>query len=93
VLGGLKPDLTILFDLPVDVGLSRAWKQINDGSRSDLETRFEKEALTFHQKIRDGYLELASREPERFRVIDAGGSREMVKEAVHKTLSLHLMAD
>lgn len=93
VLGGLKPDLTILFDLPVDVGLSRAWKQINDGSRSDLETRFEKEALAFHQKIRDGYLELAGREPDRFRVIDAGGSREMVQEAVCKTLALHLGTD
>ena len=93
VLDGLKPDLTILFDLPVETGLSRAWKQINDGSRSDLETRFEKEALAFHQKIRDGYLELAKREPDRFRIIDAGGSKETVKEAVTNTLSLHLKTD
>lgn len=93
VLDGLKPDLTILFDLPVETGLSRAWKQINDGSRSDLETRFEEEALAFHQKIRDGYLELAKREPDRFRIIDAGGSKETVKEAVTNTLSLHLKTD
>lgn len=93
MLNGLKPDLTILFDLPVEVGLSRAWKQINEGSRSDLETRFEKETMAFHQKIRDGYLELARREPGRFRVIDAAGSLETVKETVCKTLSLHLGTD
>ena len=90
VLGGLKPDLTILFDLPVDVGLSRAWKQINDGSRSDLETRFEKEALAFHQKIRDGYLELARMEPERFAVIDGSGDEDTVFTRLSAALAARL---
>ena len=71
VLDKVKPDLTLLFDLPVSVGLERAWKQIKKGTRTGKETRFEKEALAFHEKIRAGYLDIARREPDRFRLIDA----------------------
>lgn len=71
VLDGLTPDITILFDLPAAMGLERAWKQISAGDRTSVESRFEKEALEFHEKVRAGYLELARREPRRFRIIDA----------------------
>jgi hypothetical protein len=71
VLGELWPDRTFLLDLPVSLGLSRAWERINGSTSSNKESRFEKEALEFHEKIRKGYLTLARREPKRIKVIDA----------------------
>lgn len=67
----LKPALTLLFDLPVETGLSRATARDNllpDSSSSD---RFEKESLNFHNKVREGYLDILKNEPDRFRLIDA----------------------
>ena len=83
---GLKPDITILLDLLPEIGLSRAWEQIDNGSRSGDETRFEKETLLFHEKIRAGYLELARLEPKRFRVIDASKSENQVKQQIINAL-------
>ncbi len=71
VFDGLKPDLTLVLDLPPEVGLARARRQLATGGRTVAESRFEEEALGFHQRVRDGYLALARREPERFRVISA----------------------
>ncbi len=87
---GLKPDITILLDLLPEIGLSRAWEQIDNGSRSGDETRFEKETLLFHEKIRAGYLELARLEPKRFRIIDASKNKDQVKQQIIKKLSLFL---
>jgi len=79
----LKPDITLLLDLPAEIGLSRAWKQIKNGNRAGAETRFEEERLSFHRKVREGYLELSRREPERFRVIDASkDEHEVLKEII-----------
>ncbi len=61
---GIKPDLTLLLDLPVALGLERA------GKRSAPD-RFESEAGAFFENVRKSYLELANREPERIKVIDA----------------------
>ena len=83
---GLKPDITILLDLLPEIGLSRAWEQIDNGSRSGVETRFEKETLLFHEKIRAGYLELARLEPKRFRVIDASKNKDQVKQQIINAL-------
>jgi dTMP kinase len=83
VLGGLKPDLTLILDLPVHEGLERAWQRINSRSGGLPEDRFEKEALAFHEKVRQGYLTLASEEPQRFRLIDA--SRD--EQAMHKEIT------
>ncbi len=83
----LKPDITILLDLPPAVGLARAWKQIKNGTRTDIETRFEKETIAFHEKVRSGYLELAQLEPERFRIIDAAKDENRVRENIINTLS------
>ena len=88
VLDGLKPDITLLLDLSPETGLSRAWEQIENGSRSGDETRFEKEALSFHKKIRAGYLELARLEPQRFRVIDASQKKNKVQMDIEKVLVL-----
>ena len=87
---GLKPDITILLDLLPEIGLSRAWEQIDNGSRSGGETRFEKETLSFHEKIRAGYLELARLEPKRFRVIDASKSENQVKQQIINALTTKL---
>jgi dTMP kinase len=83
----LKPDLTILLDLPVEMGLARAWKQIDKGTRNYEETRFEEETLTFHKKVCFGYLEIARLEPERFCIIDASEKEQEVQEEIIKTLS------
>lgn len=67
----LTPDLTLLFDLPEDVGLTRA-RSRNAEAVQD-EGRFEAEDLRFHRRVREGYRTLAVAEPERFVVIDAAG--------------------
>ena len=82
VFDGLRPDLTLLLDLPPEEGLARAHRQLAAGGRSTAESRFEEEALAFHRRVRDGYLALAQREPARFRVIDAGRSPQDVQNDI-----------
>lgn len=65
VQGEMRPDLTLIFDLPVEIGLSRA------AARGRLD-RFEQEGLRFFEAVRSAYLERARRVPQRYRVIDAG---------------------
>lgn len=74
----LYPDLTVLFDLAPEQGLKRALGDLSSGVRGDAESRFEREQLDFHNKIRNGYLDLAEHSPVRFRVIDASGTPEAV---------------
>lgn len=74
----LRPDITLLFDLPEEIGLSRARRR-NDGAPID-EGRFESEDLRFHRRVREGYLSLAKAEPDRFAVIDASGDPDEVFE-------------
>jgi dTMP kinase len=73
--GGLRPDLTILLDLPPEVGLGR--KAPDDRTRFEL--AFD---LDFHRRVRDGFLDLAAREPERFAVVDAAADEDSVWAAV-----------
>lgn len=82
----LQPDLTLLFDLEPQVGLQRAWKQINSGGRTQAETRFEQEKLDFHQAVRDGYLDMARLEPDRFRIIPADQSPRAVARSIERVL-------
>jgi dTMP kinase len=83
--GGLKPDLTILLDVPVEIGLGR--------KRRDRWNRFEDtESAVFFERVRRTYLDLAAAEPERYRVLDASGSvddtdtaiRELVAPLLHR---------
>ena len=69
--GGLLPDLTLLFDLPVETGLERARSRNAASGTTQNEGRFEAEKLAFHQRVREGFLALAEAEPQRFRVMDA----------------------
>jgi dTMP kinase len=82
VQGDLQPDCTLLLDLPVDVGLSRA-----RGRSGNAADRFEAETLEFFERVRQGYLEIAAREPQRVRVIAAGGMLAAVTDQVAKVLA------
>jgi len=68
---GLKPDLTILLDLPAEAGLKRAWDRNEKEKITGKEDRFEQEACDFHERVRAGYLEIAREEPCRVKVINA----------------------
>jgi dTMP kinase len=83
----LKPDLTFLFDLPVETGLARAEKRAAGGRPESAEDRFEREERSFHGRIRERYLSLAAEEPERFRVIDGAASIEKVQREVCRHLT------
>jgi len=73
VQGDFRPDLTLLLDVSVEVGLARA------GKRGALD-RFEQEKVEFFERVRSAYLEMAQRYPERYRVIDAGQPLELVQQ-------------
>ena len=84
--GGLWPDITFLLDLPAEMGLSRALARNGREGLTQSEGRFEAEALSFHQRIREGFLARAARWPERFRVLDASQSPEDVAAQAEKHL-------
>ncbi len=92
VLGELKPDLTLLFDLPARVGLERAWRDFDRGERSRRESRFEQEHLDFHEAVREGYLQLARTEPRRFHIIDAAAAPRTVAREARAALQAALTA-
>lgn len=85
-LEGLKPDMTFVLDLSAEIGLARAWRAIRSGDRQEGETRFERETLDFHEKVRNGYLSLARLEPDRMVVVDAAASPDLVWEAIRRRL-------
>jgi dTMP kinase len=76
IAGDFAPDLTIILDLPVALGLARA------KARAGAETRFERKPRAFHEKLRHGFLDIAKREPGRCVVIDGAGEVETVHRAV-----------
>ena len=81
VLDDFAPDLTLVLDLDVTVGLGRAT------ARPGSENRFEKFGPDFHEKLRQAFLDIARRHPERCRVIDAGGTEDQVAEAILAAVS------
>ncbi len=86
VVGGLRPDLTFVLDLPVADGLARA------KGRADAHSRYERMTEAFHERVRQGFLEIARREPERCVVIDAAGDPNRVQAAVQQALDARLGA-
>jgi dTMP kinase len=81
-IGDLKPDLTIILDVPVEVGLKRAAARRGNGAAD----RFESEDVKFHQALRDAYAEIAKAEPQRCVVIDANADVETVAARVWSAL-------
>ena len=82
--GGLKPDLTLLLDVDVETGLMRRQK---DGGVNRLDAL----ALAFHQRVRDGYHEMAATEPERWVIIDANQPPDLVQAAVREIVIARLV--
>ena len=75
----LPPNLTILLDMPVEAGLAR-----KRGKRHD---RFEQEDITFHHRVREGYLKLAANEPKRWLIVDASQSKSKVTQTIWQRVS------
>jgi len=82
--GAFRPDLTLLFDAPIAVGMARA------GKREGAADRFEREEQAFFERVRQTYLALARRYPERYRIIDAGQALAVVQERLRRELDTFL---
>ena len=74
VQGDFQPDLTLFFDLPIKIAQRRMGQRKRD--------RFESEALDFHERVRNAYLERASKNPERIKVIDSSQTKGQIRELV-----------
>ena len=87
---GLKPDLTLFFDIPIEKAILRT------NSRADNETvknRMDQETTDFYERVRKAYLKIAETEPKRFKIIDADGSMEAVHARVSEVVNKFLEAD
>lgn len=80
-LGAFKPDLTLILDIPVDQGLTRA------AARAGVETRFERFPRAFHERVRRGFRAIARAEPKRCAAIDARGDADTVEARIAKALT------
>ena len=85
-VGVFRPDLTLILDLPVDAGLARA------ASRRGAETRYESLPRAFHERVREGFLEIARSEPERCAVVDASQDIDTVATAIARVVAERLGA-
>lgn len=82
--GGLVPNLTIYLDLPVQEGLNR--KQRASAREGGAWDRLDQETIAFHQRVREGYLTLATAEPERWIIIDACSSVEKIQVEIQRAI-------
>lgn len=80
VVGDNKPDATLVLDVPVELGQERVVQRQH-------QDRLDKESLTFHQKVREGFLERAEADPKRVKVVDASQSLESVKSQIEEQLA------
>ncbi len=76
---GLRPDLTVLLDIPVEAGLAR--------KRVKKQDRFEQEDIAFHQRVADGFHKLAANDPQRWLVVDASQSKAKIGEIIWQRVS------
>jgi dTMP kinase len=84
-IGDLTPDLTLILDVPVEVGLARRG--------AAAANRFEHKGPAFHQRVRDGFLQVAVAEPARCRVIDGGRDPDAVAGDVRRAVAAHFALD
>jgi dTMP kinase len=84
--GDFRPDLTLILDLPIETGLSRA------AARRGAETRYESLPRDFHARVRTGFLEIADHDPKRCVVIDATGDIDTIAAAIAGAVSGRLGA-
>jgi len=86
----LSPDLTILLDIGVEIGIERAKANRNKAPDKNDGGRIEEEEISFHRRVREGYLQLSRLEPERFKVISAEGSVSEVNKRIIKVVKKFL---
>ena len=84
---GLEPDITFLLDCPVEVGFERIEKRDKADKKID---RFEKKTIDFHIKVRYGYLALANKHKNRFKIIDSTLDKDRVERKIREIMSLYL---
>ena len=89
-IGDCRPQLSFLLDCPAELGLLRAAQRSRDSSENLNEDRFEREHLAFHEKIRQGFLQVARAEPNRFRILDAVQPVERVWQQVRQIIDREL---
>ncbi len=87
-LEGLRPDLTLILDMPAEGGLARARRRSGEGQEEGPD-RFEAEALSFHERLRAAFLAIAEAEPARCRVIDAQPGPDAVEAAIRMAVAAH----
>jgi dTMP kinase len=85
-VGDVRPDLTFVLDLPPELGLKRAAGR----RRGSIPDRFEAETIDFHEKLRRAYLALATAEPERCVLVNAGAPKKMVAKRVWQAVTARL---
>lgn len=85
VVGDMKPDLTVILDIPPEIGLKRADQRQSGG------TRYERMDVAFHARLRDGFMDIARRDTERCVVVDATGSIEVIAAEIHQHIETRLM--
>jgi dTMP kinase len=78
-LAGTRPDLTLILDLPAEVGIARANARRGAAAAAD---RFERQTLAFHEGLREAFLKIAAAEPERCLIVDASQAPEEVEQAI-----------
>lgn len=89
--GGLQTDLTLFFDISVEKALERMISQSDAENRK--KNRMDAETSEFYSNVRNAYLEIAAEEPNRFKIIDANGSMEIIQAKVVETVTAFLNAD
>ena len=87
-IGDLKPDLTVILDVPVEVGLRRAAERRGAGAAD----RFEAEGVKFHQELRDAYRRIAAAESQRCLLIDATAEPDIVAANIWSALRDRFLA-
>jgi dTMP kinase len=88
-LDGTRPDLTVILDLPAEIGLARAAdRRLAEGKEPD---RFEGEGRAFHERLRDAFLSIAHDEPRRCVVVDATRDPDRVAEDIWRAVSDRLL--
>ena len=83
VVGAVTPDLTLILDMPVEIGLARAAERGGEG-------RFESKGPSFHERLRSAFLDIAAREPERCAVLSAEGEVEVVAARIWEVVTARL---
>lgn len=88
-IGGFRPDLTVVLDLPVATGMARARSRA--GGPGAAEDRYERMGTAFHERLRAGFLDIAAREPGRCVVVDAGAPPDEVEARIRAVVEERLL--